>query len=68
MNWASVVAARLQPLGQQEVAKGLRALAASAGGMPAWVAAFAIIEGAGLLTAEEWRAGRLGDSGNGLGR
>jgi hypothetical protein len=68
MSWAMVVEKRLQPLGQQEVAKGLSALAASAGGMPEWMAAFAIVEGAGLLTEDEWRAGRLDDKGAKDGR
>lgn len=63
-EWVEVVTTRLRPLGQQEVTRGVNALAASAGGMPAWMAAFAIIEGARLLTEPEWRAGRLLSEGD----
>ena len=57
--WERYLEKRLAPLGQSEVQKGIVALRHSRGGMLLRVAAFAILEGAGVLTKDEWNAGLL---------
>lgn len=59
-TWAAYVRERLAPLGEAEVKRGVAALNSTRdGSMLPRVAAFAILDGAGVLTDGEWNAGLL---------